>query len=159
MDDFERSLLANYYGLYRYALSMARNSTVAEDLVQDTMARALEKREQFRSGTDLRCWIRAILRNRFLNDLRRDKQKNKVVDAYIQSELVLMAEAGPSQEVALELNNVLRALDRIAPALRDTLLLSIEYPYEELAHIVGVDVSTIKTRVYRARRALACQMN
>ncbi len=149
VDQFSQDIIANLPNLRGYSHLLARDHALAEDLVQDTVVRALTYRAQFQPGTNLRGWLTIILRNRYLNQLRRCGNKAEVqVD-------VERASGGGSggQEESLELRDLRRALVKLPAAQREALTLvgASGLSYEEAAKATGCAVGTVKSRVSRAR--------
>lgn len=135
---------------------IARNSTLAEDLVQDTAVRALASRHQFKPGTNLKSWLFIILRNRFLTLMKSRSGKTEVgVD---QLDATQSVDGG--QEVAIEIQEFQAAFRRLPSRHREALILvgADGSSYEEAAEIAGCPIGTMKSRVSRARSELARQL-
>ncbi|MDF3935800.1 RNA polymerase sigma factor [Pseudomonas citronellolis] len=141
--------------LWRYALVLARQPHVADDLVQATCVRALERAAQFSSGSRLDRWLFAILRSIWLNEIRsrRVRSGHGVVDA--ESELVFDGEGQVQAEVLA--GQVLRRVAALPEAQRETLFLAyVEgLSYREVAEILGVPIGTVMSRLAAARLKLA----
>jgi RNA polymerase sigma-70 factor (ECF subfamily) len=135
-----------------YALSLTRNRDRANDLVQQTALKALAGRASFRVGTNFPGWIFRIQRNEFISELRRDRP---TVD--INSPAAYAVHERPRQEDRLALRDTLGALQRLPRAGRQALLQAqIEgCSYQEIARRERISVGTVKSRVSRARAALA----
>ena len=154
--------LAHADALYRLALHLSRNRSDAEDLVQETYARALQAWGGFEGGTDLRAWLLRILRNTFL-DRARGARRWAVVggldeaspEAGACGDEWLRGAREPEQlrrVVAGELEAALLALPEEA---RTIILLDLEGLTEaELALVLGCAVGTVKSRLWRARARL-----
>lgn len=139
--------------LRRYALFLSRDAVHAEDLVQDCVALAIERADQFRPDKSLRPWLFTILRNLFFNQRRR--QKNAPVtdeDAGTQANAAVSA----SQEAQIQLRELSEALDRLSADHRDVIVMVIVegFSYEEAAQILNVPIGTIRSRLARARLGL-----
>ncbi|MBV9538853.1 MAG: sigma-70 family RNA polymerase sigma factor [Acidisphaera sp.] len=127
-----------------------------DDLLQETVTRALAALDQFQPGTDMRAWVFAILRNTFYEQSRRHQTEARAMDRANPPE---EAQA-PSQVAQMEFADLERALQALSPLLREALVLvgAHELSYEAAAQICGVPQGTVKARVSRARRALAHAM-
>ncbi len=138
--------------LRRFARALVGDAVRADDLVQDALERALTRLDTFQPGTNMRAWLFTILRNAFINDLRRSRQS----PASPETIEGLMAPAPPSQDDGLALGDLRRALDRLSPEMREVvLLIGLEgLSYEEAAEILKVKVGTVKSRLSRGREAL-----
>ncbi len=148
-DSFKAGLLANLPHLRAFAHMLARNHSLAEDLVQDTVVRALANRHQFQPGTNLKGWLIIILRNRFFNEMRRSSRKMELV----VEQLGDGGAVNGSQEASLEVGEFQKAFGTLPAAQREALVLVVSggFSYEEAAEIAGCAVGTIKSRVSRAR--------
>jgi RNA polymerase sigma-70 factor (ECF subfamily) len=138
--------------LRRYARALVRNQDSADDLVQDTLLRALSKLHLWQPGTDLRAWLFTLMHNQYVNFVRRAVREGSQcsVDAAVN-----LGHAA-NQQVALQLRDLKAALDRLPDEQRAVvLLIGLEgMRYEEVADVLGVPVGTIRSRLSRARVAL-----
>jgi len=150
---FEEEMLALLPRLRAYARSMARNPHDADDLVQDTVLRALAARARFTPGTNMRAWLFTILRNRFFNNAAAHGRKTLPIEDAPPEALV----TPPAHEWAFRQSELRLALGRLHPLQREALLLSVgaELSYAEIGEIIGCPVGTVKSRVFRARQELA----
>ena len=150
--EFKGLLLAIVPALRRFAVSLARDPTAADDLVQDALMRAWRARARFEHGTNFEAWIFTILRNVFYSNHRRPREVQDEDGSY-----TARLATPPDQAGHLDLQDVRAALDRLAPFMRETLVLvAIEnLTYEETAAVMNCQVGTVKSRVWRAREQLA----
>ncbi len=161
LDQFKTDLLETLPHLRAFARMLARDHTLAEDLVQDTVVQALANREQFRPGTNLRGWLIIILRNRFYNELRRSSRKSEVGVEHLSD----VAAVDGGQEISVEVRDFQRAFRELPAAQREALTLvgASGFSYQEAAEIAGCPIGTLKSRVSRARldlqRALNCTIH
>jgi len=148
--------------LVAFARSLTRDLSSAEDLAQETMARALAAQWRFQPGTNLKAWLFRILRNTYLNLLRESSTRPRLVS--IEE---LAGEPGSSHADAsnpVEADVIVRAdLTRIAEVYRTLpsafaiplyLTAVEELSYAEVATILGIPIGTVMSRVYRGRRRL-----
>ena len=139
--------------LRAFARFLARDRALADDLVQDTLVRALGALDQFQPGTNLKAWLFTIQRNAFFEQARRRRREDVAMRGHFAD-----AEAeGPAQHGASELGDLQRMLFSLPPLLREALVLvgAQELSHDEAAAICGVPVGTMKARVSRARAKLA----
>ena len=147
--------------MYATARRLTRDPAEAEDLVQETYAKAFRNRRQFQAGTNLRAWLFTILHNTFLNDVRRRKGSPVEVDGEAASRAADRTPGpGPSVEDALvarataaEVETALESLPevfRTAVWLRDVQELS----YADMAGVLEVPIGTVMSRIARGRRML-----
>ena len=149
---FKKLLVAIVPALRRFAVSLARDPTAADDLVQDTLFRAWRSRARFEQGTNFEAWTFTILRNQFYTHQRRHREVQDE-DGSRTAQLASL----PDQGGRLDLQDVRAALDRLAPMMREALVLvAIEnLSYEEAAAVMNCQIGTVKSRVWRARDQLA----
>jgi RNA polymerase sigma-70 factor (ECF subfamily) len=152
--------------LFGAALRLTKNPRDAEDLVQDTYARALRFEDKFEAGTNLRAWLFRILTNTFINKYRRrvrerellSEIENHEVQDSLVSDDVLYALSHPEQDYLSRLVSaeVLTALEALPEDYRMVVMLSdvYEFSYAEIAGIVGCPVGTVMSRLFRGRQRL-----
>ena len=144
--------------LRRYALVLTGNPVRADDLVQDTLTRAWDKRNHWRQGSDLRAWLFTIMHNIFVNQLassRRDAA-NVSLDAEDERGAALQVSGDNDPTVRFELQEVMRQVQRLPADQREVLMLvAIEgMHYEEVAATLGIPIGTVMSRLARAREKL-----
>lgn len=139
-----------------FARFLARDRTVADDLVQDTLMHALAALAQFQRGTNLKGWLFTILRNAFYQQLRRRKRERGALESMAGAEPAPFA----TQHDVSEIRDLTRLIWTLPPLLREALILvgAQEMTYEEAALVCGVPVGTVKARVSRGRTALAASV-
>ena len=151
INDFHEQLKAILPRLRVYALSLTRDRDAADDLVHDTVIKALTGRESFQPGTNLSAWVFRIQRNEFISGLRR-LRPTVPVDTAIAETLSHQ----PHQESRLIMREFMSAFGKLAPTQREALLLAVleGQSYEVIAAHTGVSVGTVKSRISRARDTL-----
>ena len=155
---FESNALPHLDTLYRVALRLTGEPAAAEDLVQDTMLKAIRAWDSFRPGSNARAWLVTILRNQFINGWRSDKRAPAGVDMAAIPEPPDPRDPDPEGRFFSELvdEEVLRAVDALPDEFREVLVLSdMEgLPYADIAESLGIPVGTVKSRLFRGRRIL-----
>ncbi len=147
------NILALLPDLRAFARFLARDRAAADDLVQDTVVRALAALDQFQPGSNLKGWLYTILRNLFFEQARRRQREAAALGAHGPLE-----EAVPGRQTdRTEVRDLQRQLWQLPPLLREALVLvgAQELTHEEAALICGVAVGTMRARVSRARSQLA----
>jgi RNA polymerase sigma-70 factor, ECF subfamily len=146
-------------GLRRFATSLLRGDRErADDLVQDTLERALSRWHLRRAGGNLRGWLYAILYNRFLSDQQRLRRRGP--HGALSEDAEIPGVAG-GQDSALEHRDLLRAFSALPEEQRSVLLLIAveDLSYEEAAQVLGVPIGTVMSRLSRARERLRRRMD
>lgn len=138
--------------LRAFGRSLTNNRNDADDLVQDTLLKALTNFDKFTEGTNLRAWLFTIMRNTFYSGMR--KGRNEVADS--DGTLVAALSVQAPQEGVVAIKELAVALQRLAADQREALILvgAMGLSYEEAADICGCAIGTIKSRVNRARSKL-----
>jgi len=164
-ESFEREVLPHLDSIYSMALRLARNREDANDLLQDTILRALRFFHQFTPGTNCRAWVLTILFNNFRNGYRKSGREQVSPS---ESEFVerleaesLASDQSQSDPESLAFANVMApeltaALDEIPEEFRIALMLVDveELSYREVSEVLTVPVGTVKSRVSRGRSLL-----
>lgn len=160
-EGFEREVLVHLDAVYRTALRLSGDPVEAEDLAQDTMLKAFRSWHQYQTGTNAKAWLLTILRNTFINQLRRTRQRPATVDvteveAYTVFRDVQEVDPAGAFFDRLVDDDVLRAIDALPVDFREVLVLSdVEgLTYAEIAAAIAAPVGTVKSRLFRARQSL-----
>ena len=150
---FTDEVLASVTSLRAFAISLTRNADQAEDLVQETLLRAISKHEQFVAGTNLQAWLFTILRNQFFSEHRKSMREVEDGDGSYAASMICM----PDQEDRIMIHDLEAALHKLPEGQREAILLvgADGLSYEEAAQVLGCAVGTVKSRVNRARCCLA----
>lgn len=151
LHDFHEQLKTILPRLRVYALSLTRDRDSADDLVHDTVVKALTGRNSFQPGTNLSAWVFRIQRNEFISGLRRTRP-TVPVDSVIADSLSHPAH----QESRLVMREFMCAFGKLAATQREALLLAVleGQSYEVIAAHTGVSIGTVKSRISRARDTL-----
>jgi RNA polymerase sigma-70 factor, ECF subfamily len=136
---------------------LARDRALAEDLVQETMLRAISHADQFQPGTNLKAWLTTILRNSYFNE----KRSQRRLAEYSSSAAGGSNAARGQQEHRLQMRDLKRAVVKLPAVQREALALvgASGYSYEEAAKMTGCAVGTMKSRVSRARFELQSMLD
>ena len=146
-------LVTHLPAMRAFAINLTRNSTTADDMVQDAVVKAWTNFDKFESGTNMRAWLFTILRNTYYSSRRKVKREVADVDG-IHTEA--LAEK-PLHDGRLQMNDFRSAFTQLSDEHREALLLvgASGFSYEEAAEMCGVAIGTIKSRTARARQRLA----
>ncbi|MCB9948317.1 MAG: sigma-70 family RNA polymerase sigma factor [Rhodospirillaceae bacterium] len=148
-----RALEAEIPHLRRYARALTRDADHADDLVQDTLERAIAKIHTFQPGSNLRAWLFTILHNGFKSAMRQRQRRGHHAD---WDDVGASFGCPAVQADALRVRDFKRALARLPQQEKQALLLVglEDMSYEQAAAVMGVEIGTVKSRVSRARSKL-----
>lgn len=166
---FDEAALRYLDPLYGMALRLTRNPTRAEDLVQDTYVKAFRHWALFQEGTNLKAWLFKILTNTFFNDYKKKTREGATVD-YDEVQDFSLALAAPEESEEIDRGGmpldaylkevmdeeVLRALDELREPFRSAVILVDieEFSYQDAADILGTQIGTVRSRLFRGRAFL-----
>ena len=154
--DLRRSLAAMAPELFGRALRMSRSTWVAEDLVQDTVERAIRFEAHYTPGTNLRAWVHQILFSVFVTRCRRARRERNALD-HLTTDPCAWTSQDPAAEMTELSPSMRRALDSLPASFRDAVVLVDlqDMSYKDAARRLGVPVGTVMSRLFRGRRLLA----
>jgi RNA polymerase sigma-70 factor (ECF subfamily) len=141
--------------LWRYAVVLSRSGAAAEDLVQATCLRAIERADQFIPGTHLDRWLFVILRSIWLNEIRGRRIRGG--GGFVDAEDALSFDGARVIETNILAAQVLTAISKLPEAQRETVLLVYAegYSYAEAGSALGIPIGTVMSRLAAARSTLA----
>jgi len=155
--DFRNSVTKYAYSLKPFALSLTRDMQDANDLIQETLLRALSSHEKFTEGTNLKAWLYTIMKNIFINNYRRNKKRNTIIDVtedmfIINTSSIKIINLG---EVNLAMENVTRAVNLLSADFRIPFMMHYDgFKYHEIAEKLTLPIGTVKSRIHFARKEL-----
>jgi RNA polymerase sigma-70 factor (ECF subfamily) len=165
-DPFEEQTLEHLDALYAVSCRLTKAPLDAEDLVQDTLVKAMRAREQYEPGTNLKAWLFKILHNTFINKYRRGGLERIVLEGPDADPLAdgwvsaasMRALRDPETQALRPLvqEEIHQALDELPEEFRLAVVLSDveELSYKEIAEVMGCPVGTVMSRLHRGRRLL-----
>jgi RNA polymerase sigma-70 factor (ECF subfamily) len=158
---FAQQLLGQAATLYNFARYLCRDAARAEDLMQDTFARALDAESQFIRGSNLKAWLFRILRNAYIDGRRRERHSPVALSTSDDEhepaapEVWLRGDVQVAQLRGLVARDIESALGRLSEDARTVILLDLEgFTETEIAQVMEVAVGTVKSRLARARAVL-----
>lgn len=157
-EEFERLAMPLFDALYNFARWLARDQSEAEDLVQETFAKALRGFASFEPGTDFRAWMFRILRNTFLTSRTGLRAKMTVpLEPEDEESKAVNWETPEALALALATRQALQfALEQLPVAYREVILLCDveEMKYQEIAEVLAIPIGTVMSRIARGRKLL-----
>ena len=148
--------------LRSFALSLTQNQTDSDDLVQDTLHRAMRNLDKYKDGTNFRAWMATIMKNIFINNYRRKSRQNTMLDGLDERTSTVIdrnhfeintAASNLSEEL------IVNEIDALKDDLRLPFLMHVDgFKYEEIALQLDVPLGTIKSRIFHARRILRLRL-
>ncbi len=155
--DPKKELIEHLPAMRAFAVSLTRNPSSADDLVQDAVVKAWANFDKFEPGTNLRAWLFTILRNTYYSLYRKRRREVEDPDGAMAGRL----SEKPAHDGHLAMTDFREAFAKLTDEQREVLILvgAEGFSYEEAAETCGVAVGTIKSRTNRARKRLAELMN
>lgn len=150
---FKRQMIASQPALKKFAFRLCGREDFAEDLTQETLMKAWAARHQFKPGSKFLSWAFTILRNTWINRVRRDK---KFVAEFDDQAAAQTLSAPAEQTATMELADLQRAMSELPTDQLEAVMLvgPGDYTYEEAGYILGCAAGTVKSRASRARSTL-----
>ena len=154
-ENFENAVVALLPNLRRFALSLCRNSHTADDLVQGTCEKAFANKLSFQPGTRLDAWLFRILRNLWIDRLRKDKNEGQAEDIDEMAEIP-EGTGDPVAETQLLLRQVSDLITKLPQVQREVIMLVCveDLSYKEAAETLDVPIGTVMSRLARARQEI-----
>jgi RNA polymerase sigma-70 factor (ECF subfamily) len=146
-------MLKTVPSLRAFAMSLCGNIDRADDLVQETLTRAISAIDRFEPGTNMPAWLFTILRNLFRSEYRKRRREVEDPDGVYEASL----KTSPDQLGKLEFGELQEALAKLPSDQREAIILvgASGFSYEDAARVMGCAIGTVKSRVNRARTRLA----
>ncbi|KGA33861.1 hypothetical protein KU74_10270 [Pectobacterium brasiliense] len=153
--DVRQQLTAHLTRLWRYGLVLSRSHEVAEELVQSTCVRALEKSGQFTPGTQIDKWLFSILHSIWISELR--ARRVRLGQGFVESEALLAPDTRERNDDSRHYQKIMQRVSALPEAQRNTVfLVYVEgFTYQEAADTLSVPIGTIMSRLATARSTLA----
>jgi len=154
---FESMVIKEKKSLRNLAFQLTKNSDDAEDLVQDTMLKALKYKDKFLEGTNFKGWLFTILKNTFINNYRRMVKRNTFIDTSDNSYFIDIPTHKTDHQAELNFirKDLETAIKGLQKELKVTFLLNMEgFKYHEIAEELNIPIGTVKTRIFVAKRLL-----
>lgn len=155
--NFNHELYLYKDSLRSFAFSFTKDADDADDLVQDTLLKAIHYAAKFKDGTNLKGWLYTILKNTFINSYRRKTKINSLVSVTdeITSDQLKFSASNNRGENKCMMDDIHKALDKLQPEYYIPFIKYFEgYKYHEIAEELRIPIGTVKTRIHAARGIL-----
>ncbi|WP_316812347.1 RNA polymerase sigma factor [Pedobacter heparinus] len=143
--------------LESFAMKFTNDLEDANDLVQDTLIKAIRYHQMYKPGTNLRGWLYTIMKNTFINEYRRGARRNAVIqttEEFTGAQLSMGATSNRGENTFV-MKDIQTALGRLQPEYSVPFLRYFEgYKYHEIADELNIPIGTVKTRIHMARQVL-----
>ena len=154
--EFNVSLVNNAQFLKSFAFNFTRNLEDAEDLLQDTLMKALRYKDHFEDGTNFKGWLFTIMRNIFINNYKRKKLQNTITDPTNNQHLLNYGKVS-EDTVNMRINekDMLKAINNLSYEYKTPFQMFLDgYQYDEIADKMAIPMGTVKSRIFHARKRL-----
>lgn len=143
----------------RFAMTFTRNEDLAKDLAQETMLKALANREKFRTNTNLKGWLKVILKNTFINGYR--KKSNQLISYDSEDRKVIHGDADNYKpDDILMTAHIQSLIDDLDPEIHRLFMLYVDgFKYHEIAEELNLPLGTVKSRIHATRKLLAKKLS
>jgi len=155
--EFNTQVIGYSKQLKYFALNLTANDDDAQDLLQDTMIKAIIYKDKFTDATNLKAWLYTIMKNLFINNYRRTVKIRAVIDTNSSISYINAKQVGSPRmvESTMAEKEVNEAIDSLDPDFGTPFRMYFEgYKYKEIAEYMGVPIGTIKSRIFLARKIL-----
>jgi RNA polymerase sigma-70 factor (ECF subfamily) len=154
--EFNQLLTSNSKFLKGFAYNFTRNTDDANDLLQDTMLKALRYKDHFQDGTNFKGWLFTIMRNIFINDFKRKKLRKTMTDSTDdQYYLNYGRVSDDSVNKSINVKDIHKSIDQLSYEYKTPFQMFLDgYHYDEIADSMAIPMGTVKSRIFHARKKL-----
>jgi RNA polymerase sigma factor (sigma-70 family) len=157
MSTIEFNQLVSVHSQYLngFAYHFTKNTEDAEDLIQDTLYKALRYKDHFQEGTNFKGWLYTIMRNIFINGYKRKKMQQQLSQSNQQEFLMNSVVAEDNVNMSLNLKEMHNAIDNLSLDYKKPFKMYLEgFHYDEIAQDMNIPIGTVKSRIFHARQKL-----
>ena len=145
--------------LQGFAYTFTRNLEDAEDLLQDTLLKALRYKDNFADGTNFKGWLFTIMRNIFINNYKRKKLQKTMLDGTSNQFFLNQGNAADTVSAQLGEKDVKLAIGRLSYEFQKPFQMFVDgYHYDEISSAMSIPLGTVKSRIYHARKKLMAEL-
>ncbi|MDR1181742.1 MAG: RNA polymerase sigma factor [Bacteroidales bacterium] len=154
---FKEAILSMQGKLNHFAITLTCNSEDAEDLVQDTYLKVLTSEDKYEEDTNLKAWVLTIMRNTFINDYRKRKRINEVMNNHADISTIkqFVLQSPERADMNYYVKEINKQINRIEEQQRIPFEMFLDgYQYKEIAEKMNISMGTVKSRIFFARKKL-----
>ncbi len=155
--EFSSMILTHQDFLRQLALKLTKSHDDSDDLIQETLFKALKNRDKFQEGTNIKGWLYTIMKNTFINAYRKRKNQNTFVDETENKYFLNMRESekSVSTDSIVDHKYIMQQINSVDKTYLETFMMYYNgYKYEEISEILGIPLGTVKSRIFLARRKM-----
>lgn len=157
---FDQHIMSLHDRLLYFAFGLTRDQEEAKDLIQESMLKALLNRDQYATGTNIKAWMYTIVRNTFINGVKRDRRGQRVLENAARQEMPVANGRflqGPLGSYCT--NEMEDRVGRLPDGLRTPFTMNFKgFKYHEIADKMGIPIGTVKSRIFQARKHLMAEL-
>ena len=155
--EFSELIVSHKSFLNQLAMKLTKSVDDSDDLIQDTLFKALKNKDKYQDGTNLKGWLYTIMKNTFINNYRKKKMQNTFVDETENKYFINSKESDKDSNTDYRVDHqyLMKQIDSIDKHYVDTFMMHYNwYKYEEIAEILGIPLGTVKSRIFLARKKM-----
>jgi RNA polymerase sigma-70 factor (ECF subfamily) len=145
-----------------FALSLTKDKEQAQDLLQETLLKALTYKDKFTPDTNLKAWMHTIMRNTFINDYRKSIRTRTVVTTKDDIEVLdfVLATTFAAPDSAISHKEIMQFINKLGEQYRVPFIMHFNgYKYKEIADQLNIPIGTVKSRIYLAKQSLMANLS
>lgn len=155
--EFSTMIISHQDFLRQLAMKLTKSSDDSDDLMQETLFKALKNRDKFQEGTNIKGWLYTIMKNTFINAYRKRKNQNTFVDETENKYFINLKESekSASTDSIVDHKYIMNQIHSIDKTYLETFMMYYNgYKYEEISEIMNIPLGTVKSRIFLARRKM-----
>ncbi len=155
--EFNSLIISHQDFLRTLAMKLTKSTNDSDDLIQETLFKALKNRDKFQEGTNIKGWLYTIMKNTFINAYRKRKNQNTFVDETENKYFINMRESekAVTTDSIVDHKYIMDQINTVDKTYLETFMMYYNgYKYEEISEILGIPLGTVKSRIFLARRKM-----
>lgn len=155
--DFNSMITNHQDFLHQLAMKLTKSTEDSNDLMQETLFKAIKNKDKFQEGTNIKGWLYTIMKNTFINAYRKKKNQNTFVDETENKYFLNIRESEKSSttDSIVDHKYMMEQVNSIDKTYLETFMMYYNgYKYEEISEILGIPLGTVKSRIFLARRKM-----